>query len=253
MVAIPPDSPEPAELGGQEETSQNEGPKAKNIKVVLDIEDAPFLQENEPKPEPAKPLAVEPEAELPAEEEVARPGRLQRIKNFLFGSKKRLIILVAVLVLVLGGAGGGVFFLLSGPGTPKGEEPAKGGHDKPAPRVIVLNSTLPVSQEPVPYMHLVLFEPFTVPMTGSEGETRFLSCTIAVGAETDAQRDELTGRMLQIRDALYYFLINRPLTLLQSELATEHFKQDLVSVINEHLTIEKIRQIYLQDYLVIGP
>jgi Flagellar basal body-associated protein len=251
MLAMPSDSPEPANIDGEE--PPKEDPQAKNIKVVLDIDDAPFLQEDKPEPAPVAPKPAKPQKNAEPEEKPVKLSLAQRIKALLFGSKKRIIITASILVLVLAGLGGGAFFLLSGDTSKTPKPAAKGAHGPNEPRVIVLNSTIPVAEEPVPYVHLVSLEPFTIPMTGSEGETRFLTLTIAIGAESDVQKEELTGRMLQIRDAIYYFLINRPLTLLQTEQAAESFKQDLVSVINEHMTIEKIRQIYLQEYLVIGP
>ena len=93
-------------------------------------------------------------------------------------------------------------------------------------------------------------EPFLIERRGSEGEIRFLRCRFSIPTDNPSLYAELQAKNIAVRDAIYYYLNNKPVTFLSDSTQTEVLKRDLISVINKHLTSEKIQELYIEDYLV---
>ncbi len=213
--------------------------KTPSVKVELDIEDAPFLQEpDEPKP-PAK------EPERPAPTQPAATPKEKKTSAFklklaaLLANKKRLAIIGGGLVLVLL-APLVVSLVLSGKSAPPPQEPVR----KLVPDEPVRENT------PAGPKFLFKGEPFLIERRGSEGEIRFLRCRFTIPTDNPSLYAELQAKNIAVRDAIYYYLNNKPVTFLSDSTQTEVLKKDLISVINEHLTSEKIQELYIEDYLV---
>lgn len=244
MSQNPADAPDTAAPGT--ETPASAPVSGAGLKVELDIEDAPFLEdEEEEAPEP-EPEAAEEAAPKPAAVSAAPKEK----KNFLaflaplLANKKRLAIigggLVVILLLPL-------VLLLFG-----------GKKEAPPPPPPVAEPTRIVTPEPkaeeAPAGPKFLFraDPFFLERRGSEGEIRFLRCRFTVPTDNPALFNELRAKNIAVRDAIYYYLVNKPLVFLNDPQSQTALKQDLISVINEHVATEKISELYIEDYFVSG-
>lgn len=220
-------------------SASNDEDQSASIKVELDLDDAPFLndfEEEAPTEEEEAPKVEETEElELPAKEVPQKTG--------LLANKKKLIALAGALCLIIAGAAGAFFFFFSGDAEPEAEPDEKR-------RVVVV--TPPAGEATAP-VQVVELKPFVIPSKGSEGEIRLLHCTLNIPYDDPVQSQEIGARMLEIRNAIYYYLVNKPLSHLSSEEEAALLKQDLVNVINELLTIQKINGIYIQEYVVTAP
>lgn len=217
------------------------------VKVELDIEDAPFLDEPEdeipPEPKPEKKPEPEPKKAVAAPK---GQSKFAALREKLLAKKKLLIIgaggTVALLLILLAL----LLFL--------------GGDDKPAsppvaaaPEPVHTIVPEPVREDaPQGPKYLFVFEPFFLERRGAEGEIRFLRCRFSVPTDNPMLYAELTGKTIAVRDAVYYYLVNKPLVFLSDTHSSRALKEDVISVINEHLSTEKIRELFIEDYFISG-
>ena len=201
-------------------------PQAKTGKVELDLDGAPFLQEEEaPPPAPVK--EERPKAEPEGE---AKPKK----------SKKKLFILGGALFLVLGAAA--YFFLFSG-----GEEEAP--VIPPGTTVITVPST-PFTGPVATDQFMIEMPAFWVEVKDQEGEVRLLNCKISIPTNNNDNVLEFNAKKLIIRDALFYYLTNKDYAFLSESRNMETMKKDMVSIINEYLTTEKIKEVLLAEFII---
>jgi flagellar FliL protein len=214
-----------------------------NGKVELDIDDAPFLKEEKAAAPPpaAAPAASQRKAQTAAAQ--APPSAVESALRKLTANKKRLALSIAGVLLVL--LAPLVFLRLAG----QREAPP------PPPPAAPESEPRAAHESPVPSHRNFTFAgaPFLVERRGSEGELRFLRIRFTVVTTSPALFSEMQHKQIILRDAVYYYLNKKPLTFLTDESQVEALKSDLVSVMNEHLTADKIDELYLEEYLVSGP
>jgi len=204
-------------------------------KVDLDLDDAPFLEDEEEAPAAEEGQAEE-STPFPVEAEEKKPSR-----------KKKLILIAApVLLLVIGAA---VFFLL---------------HKKPAPPPAPVEETPPVEQAPpppepvptppeppAPKQEIVIpMEPFLVELTDSQGHTRFLTIRFTAVTQEKAVELEFKRNIIVLRDAVYYYLKNKKLEFLTDKNNADVLKKDVLSVINQFIGAQPLDNLLIEDYLV---
>lgn len=205
-------------------------------KVDLDLDDAPFLEDEEEAPAAEEGQAEE-STPFPVEAEEKKPSR-----------KKKLILIAApVLLLVIGAA---VFFLL---------------HKKPAPPPAPVEETPPVEQAPppppepvptppeppAPKQEIVMpMEPFLVELTDSQGRTRFLTIRFTAVTQEKAVELEFKRNIIVLRDAVYYYLKNKKLEFLTDKNNADVLKKDVLSVINQFIGAQPLDNLLIEDYLV---
>lgn len=200
-------------------------PQAKTGKVELDLDGAPFLQEEEaPPPAPVK--EERPQAEPDGE---AKPKK----------GKKKLLILGGALFLVLGAA---AYFLFFSGGEEVPEIP-------PGTTVITVPST-PFTGPVATDQFIIEMPAFWVEIKDQEGEVRLLNCKISIPTNNNDNVLEFNAKKLVIRDALFYYLTNKDYAFLSDSRNMETLKKDMVSIINEYLTTEKIREVLLADFII---
>ncbi len=224
--------------------------KPPSVKVELDLDDAPFLEEppaEEKKPEAPPPEQTAKVSPAPDKKPPLKERLLVRLRPLLSNKKRLLIAGAALLVLVAGGVA--VPFLLSSPSAPKPAEPAK-----PQTRRIVVNGTQD-DHEPAPAGPQILFsfEPFIVPLRGPENELRFLRCRFAVPLDNPMLKAEMELKKIALRNAMYYYLHNREVPFLLDPRESGVIKADLIGVINGLVSTEKIHELYFEDFQVIAP
>lgn len=211
------DAPQPIGVGA--DAPQGVSPRAAG-KVELDLEGAPFLEPDEPVAQARVEEAV------PVVEAQSAPKK---------SKKKLIIILGAALLLVVGAAL--YFFVFS---TSK-EKPA-------GPNVVVVHG--PDWGQGEVSQHMIDFESFWVELTDSEGEARFLVCKFVVPTNSQANVLEFRTKMTIIRDAVFYYLKNKPYSFLSDNSKQPEIKKDLVGIINDYLVSEKIGEVLLDTYII---
>lgn len=253
VTAAVPDSPDPFGGGnlapGGDEAGKAEidagqldadalGPPVED-KVELDLEDAPFLMPEEekappPPPPSAQSLSLSPQGDAPKKKKFDLSG--------LLGNRKLLLIVAGVLVLLL--VGGGVTWFL----TRKKEAPP------PPPaevqKVVVPQQAAPPPEPAKPAQTILSWEPFWVEQKDAKGNIRFLVVKFSAPTENQKLVFEAQAKKVVIRDAVYYYLKNKSLMFLTDAANAETLKKDVLAIMNEYLSIGKLEDLLIENYLV---
>lgn len=198
-----------------------EGESQAPRKVELDLDDAPFLQVEEPPP----PAVEEHDTPPPPEE-----NKGKRKKLFIFGG-------AFLGALIAGGAAVWWFFFRGAPPPPP---------TTPDPEVVVV----PSRQTPSGPQDIVHeFAVFVVPVNDDPSQTHFLICKFAAITQ-DAEVDQEMGRQqIPLRDAVYYYLRGKDANWLQDAHNYDAIKKDLMAVFNDYLSRGKLEDIVFESYL----
>ncbi len=253
MLFIVPDGEGPSEpeAPGASASQPASARKLPTVKVELDLDDAPFLEEaapEPPKPEPAKTESASQPARAGTAEKTSPADKIRaRLAALLavLKAKKKLVIiaggglaLLVVLAVVL------KFFLFGKPPAPPPPE---------QPRHISEPAPAAKPEAPPEPEYTYTFEPFLVEIRGTEGEIHFLQCSFSVITKNPVLKTELEVKAVVLRDSLYYYLSNRTLAFLTDPKMADQRKADMINVINEHVSAEKINNLHFQDFLVSRP
>ncbi|GAB6059547.1 flagellar basal body-associated FliL family protein [Desulfonatronum parangueonense] len=222
----PSDSSLPIEVNPLERDEQilDHEPVAKETtqKVALDLDDAPFLDDLPDEAPPPKPTQDSKRDGVDSEPESEPPAKTPR----------RLLLIAGVLVAIL--LAGLIIWFTRPP---------------PAPEVVSLPEAPPVPEpKPVVEEFKQPMDPFWVAFAQDDG-VFFLSLRIVLVIEDPTLSLEIQRKTIILRDAVYYFLNNRPLPSLKHADAAETLKSDLMSVMNQHLS-QPLKNILIEDYLV---
>ena len=191
-------------------------------KVELDLDDAPFLTEQESPP--------------PAKKEDAP---LQVAADAPPNKKKKLILIAgaAALVVVLAAAAAVWWFVLRTPPPPP-PEPVK-------PEVIVVPTPKTPTAKPDSVKELA---PFVIPRQTAKG-ARFLICKFSTVSQSPRVGTEIDQKLIPLRDALYYYLSSKTDAFLLDPASAPTIKKDLSGVLNDYLTQGRIDDILFESYL----
>ncbi len=197
-------------------------------KVALDIDDAPFLVDEEP--EASQPEEEREEVDTSAEDE-ARAAALRKRKRIIAAGLAALFVLVAGLAVW--------FFVLRD--VPAEEEAA------PSATVIVVPSpSVTTGPDELP----VTFLPFLVPQQDAQGRERFLRLQISSASTDENVIREVKEKNLVLRDAIYYYLRNKPHEYMLDPDNLPTIKQDLLDIINGYLGQGKLEDLFVENYLM---
>jgi flagellar FliL protein len=197
-------------------------------KVDLDLDDAPFLEEEEEvKPEPAKPKK---EVSLTAEEADQAPPR---------DRKKLIIIGAAALILLLALVFTAKFFFFKGKAAPPADNATQAAAQD--------NGTQAAPELPEFQVRL---EPFWVEQKSGGDEVRFLIVRILLGTHEASVAKDFESRMLQARNAIFYYLKNKDVQFLADETNTEKLKTELLLVVNQYVSDGKFETLLFEEYVV---
>ena len=226
-MAIPP-APPPNEVNPLERDEEILGHEPQSAqttqKVTLDLDDAPFLDDIEDE--------VPPENEDEPDEQAA--GNVEGEPKEDKRSRSKLLIIGGVVALLLLG---GLAFWLTRPQPPEPPPPEPEPLQQPQP-----------APEPKPDEYTVDLKPFWVAYTQGE-DVLFLSLHLVLVTEGSTSYVEVQRKEIILRDALYYFLNNRPIPEIKREDASDALKADLMSVLNQHLG-QPLTDILIEEYLV---
>ena len=197
-------------------------------KVALDIDDAPFLVDEEPV---APPQVDEPEEVDTAAEEDARAGALRK-------RKLRILAGLATLFVAIAGAAAWFFFLRE---VPTVEEAA------PSATVIVVPSPATITG---PNELPITMQPFLVPQQDAQGRERFLRIQLSSVSPDENTLREVKEKNMVLRDAIYYYLRNKPHEYMLDPANLPTIKEDLLDIINGYLGRGKLEDLFIENYLM---
>lgn len=198
-----------------------------DTKVALDTDDAPFLQETR-LPEPAASKELSLEAAAPSDADIAARKK-----------KKKILLIAAGGVLVLSIVLVWWFFLRKPPPPPP----------VPIEPEIVVVPSAPISTEPKEYY--INFEPFWVelPAATGDGQVVFLVCKFSAISNSEMLALEAQNKMITLRDAVYYYIKNKPYQYLIDPANAQTIKKDLNSILSGYLAGGKIEGMLFESYL----
>lgn len=204
-------------------------------KVELDLDDAPFLEE-EAVPEPQA-QEVPPAPAAPVEE--APP-------SIPLWKRKPVMLAGAGLLLVLLLLATWFFILRPKPGEqappPPAEEAAPAEVAPPAP-------VEPETPPPPPELPLSL-APFLVEKTDDKGNARLVTIKIKIIYRDERLSKELELKNFLLRDGLYYNLKNKSLHDLTDKNNAEALRDELRGVVNNYLNAGQIETVLFDELLV---
>lgn len=198
-------------------------------KVALDIDDAPFLVDDEPKlPEPVAEEASEPDA---VAEDAARAAALRKRKRLIIAGLSGLLLLLIVAAIWF-------FVLRDVPGQATAQ---------PGATVVVVPSPASITGPPeIP----VPFEDFWVPQKDNTGAVRFLRVHFSTQVTEEKFAREIKDKTLTLRDAVYYYLRNKPHEFMLDPTNLPVIKQDVVDILNGYLTVGKVEDLFFENFLM---
>lgn len=207
-------------------------------KVELDLDDAPFLvEEEEPEPEPEP--EPQPQAAPPAAAEAPPPAKKRLDFKALLKNK-----------LVLAGAGSAIIllavaaFFLFGSSEPDTAPP-------PEPPPVAAHTEPEAPKEPEkPTEYYIRWEPFWVEFADSDGNVRFLICRFAGITLSEVVKSEAEAKQVVLRDTIYYYLTHKEKEFLGNTANADALKRDVLAVVNQYLTTGQLDQILLEDYVI---
>lgn len=220
-----------AKLDASELDPSEEIPRALQ-KVELDLDDAPFLEEEEEEEEPEEALDEGAPRELGVEEKKPRFVLPPFLK-----SKKAVFAILGVLILIIGLI---LFFALRPKKAPPPEEKK--------PEVM----EQPVTPETPPELKEinVPFAEFWVEKLDDSKKVRFLHIQFSVVVRGPHAEREIKAKTLVLRDAVFYYLRNKDYAFLSDTENLETLKSDLLSVMNKFLGSDQLQVLLIDKYLV---
>lgn len=196
-------------------------------KVELDLDDAPFLEdedEDDDDEEDVEEISLDEEPE----EEESQFKRLLRNKKVLIGLAVLFVFILAVPVKIW----------LFPEGEKVVEEVGK----------VELEPEEPKKPETVEYT--ISFKPFWVEKTAPDGTVHFIHTKFSFTTTDPALQFEVRQKTFIIRDAIYYYLRNKEYDFLADMNNLEALKEDILSVINKFLGTSQVETLLVEEYLV---
>lgn len=204
---------------------------ADEVKVALDTDDAPFLEE-------------EPEPEAESEHLPSETGDGHSLDEEKIGwSKKKKIIVFGVggglLLLIIAAAAW--WFLFRDPIVIVVEKAVI------EPTIIIVPNIR--QGQLINEDFYVDLEPFLVELENEQGEAVFLVFKFSASTKNQRLAHEASNKILILRDAVYYYLINKTHKYLMDPANVDTIKNDITAVLSGYLAGGKIDAVFFERYL----
>lgn len=193
--------------------------ESKTGKVELDLDDAPFLEIEEP--EPASASEHRASTEKVTEAEVTSPAK---------NKKKKKILAVALLAVLVLGGGAGAFFLFFGGEPEVALAPEEGG-----PEVVIVQRWEDNVVEAQAPTDVVRFAPFWIELKDPEGELHILNLDFVAVAASTQTLSELAVKLPSLRDDLFFAFSSKPYSFYASTNGQDNVKQLIIGTVNDRL------------------
>ncbi len=221
----------------------------KSRKVELDIEDAPFLNDEPPAEEQKKAEAQKAPAAREDGPVEAKPGLVDRLK-----ARKKILLFALLGLLLMAGAAVAVNILLPGgdkktpepvPQTvqeakkeepqPKEDPATTKGAEAPTKTVIVDNKPPKEEAAPTGPRFTLDWAPFMLELQDTEGTIRILTIKFTFQTDDEPVYIEMLNKERIIRDSIYYHLLNRPFDTLVDSSKLPALKDGVIKAINDNI------------------
>jgi len=199
-------------------------------KVDLDLDDAPFLEDEDEEEEEI--AFEEEETPLLAEPEDATGFDFKA----LLGNKVFLIFsgVVLILIIVI------IFLLLREPEAPP---------PPPPPPIEKTQKEVAPEVEETPEI-LIRLDPFLIEQRDKDNKIRFLEVRVVVSTLEDGLARQFKQETYTIRNALYYYLKNKDLQFLSDKKNSDKLKKELLAIINQYMGFGQFETLLFERYLV---
>ena len=255
LLTPPPDSDDssPDKVALDDERLPDDAPKGLQ-KVELDLDDALFLEFEEEEKAP-------PEAPEAAPEETPTPPAPAKEKGPSKPIWKKLWFLALVGVLLVGISAGGAYFFLKKKdhGEAQNATESNATAENAATSNASAHNATPQTHDNGNATHnatnqtkslpSVSFAPFEVEYTRND-KIHFLVCKFTVYKVSEKMMLEMQVKSILLRDAVYRYLKNTDLTLLENPENAEQVKKNLATVLNQVLKSGKVNELLFDEYLV---
>lgn len=201
-------------------------------KVELDLEDAPFLEDDD---EDDQDEVVPTSKDIAIDAPEDKPSPIKKLlenRKLLFAVIGGVLLLLLILV---------AWVFLSK--APRPEPPT------PQPQQIVKQAT-PEPEEPPAPEYIVTWDPFWVELKDKDGNLRFLQCQFSAPTDIEKLSWEATSKKVVLRDAIFYYLRNKSLLFLSDKTNVEVLKTDILAVINQYMNNGQFEELLIESYLV---
>ncbi|MFP4084362.1 MAG: flagellar basal body-associated protein FliL [Desulfonatronovibrio sp.] len=200
-------------------------------KVELDLDDAPFLDEEELHEEEEQPRKIAERKKEPTPppepEKKARPGIWKNRKVQIYAG---VFLILALLLSIF------LFFLRDKPHVPETPEKAEVSQE--------------VKDEPEPdYEEVIDLKPFMVELRDGE-KIQFLYSKFSLPAQSEELAREISDKSIILRDSIYYYLRSQEAIFLRDKDNSDKIKNDILSVVNQYLSTGHIEDLLIEEYLV---
>ncbi len=236
VLLVPDDSDELTDdLSGDDSGQQkaqlddSEASKATQ-KVDLDLDDAPFLEDEDEEEEEDFDEAEE-EAPLLEEEEDQSGFNLADLlrSKFFFIFCGVVVLLIAVIV----------FLLMR---TPEAPPPPP----EPEPIEEPIEEPEVIEQPEI----LIRLDPFLIEQRDKDNQIRFLEVRVLVSTLDNGLARQFKQETYTVRNALFYYLKNKDLQFLSDKNNSDKLKKELLAIINQYMGFGQFETLLFEQYLV---
>ena len=236
MVLLVPDDPEDVteeastEVSGQPKAQLDDSEASKATqKVDLDLDDAPFLEDEEEEED----IIPDEEEETPLLEEPKESSGFDfkaLLKNKLFLISLGVILLLVVVIIIL---------LLREPEAPPPPPP-------PPVEEPVQQEEAVIEQPEI----IIRLDPFLIEQRDKDNKIRFLEVRVAVSTMEDGLARQFKQETYTVRNALYYYLKNKDLQFLSDRENSDKLKEEMLAIINQYMGFGQFDTLLFEQYLV---
>lgn len=221
-----PDSTPGGDRQPKAQLDDSEASKATQ-KVDLDLDDAPFLEDEEEEEE--VPFAQE---ETPLFEQSAPEKKFDfsaLLKNRLFLIALGVILLLIVVIILL-----------------LGREPEAPPLPPPPPKA---TPSAPKEVAETPDI-IIRLDPFLIEQRDKDNVIRFLEVRVLVSTQDEGLAKQFKQDTYTVRNAIFYYLKNKDLQFLSSKENSDNLKKELLAIINQYMGFGQFDTILFEQYLV---
>ena len=233
VLLVPDDVNEEAAAVSEQPKAQLDDSEASRAtqKVDLDLDDAPFLEDEDEEEEIVEAKDETPMLDEEDEEGPESPGLAALLKNkfVLVGAGIILILLVVIVILLL-------------------REPEAPPPPPPPPAEEKQAEAAPVVEE-TPEI-LIRLDPFLIEQIDKEGKIRFLEVRILLSTEEDGLAKQFKQETYTVRNALFYYLKNKDLQFLSDKENSDKLKKELLAIVNQYMGFGQFETLMFDQYLV---
>ena len=232
VLLVPDDADDVTDAPSERKAELDDAAASKATqKVDLDLDDAPFL-EDEDEEEEIKEAEVETPF-LTEDDSKPKPGLVALLKNkfVLIGLGLILILLVVIVILLL-------------------REPETPPPPPPPPVEETIPEPAPEPEVPEVPQIIIKLDPFLIEQMDQAGKIRFLEVSILLSTEDEGLARQFKQETFAVRNALYYYLKNKDLQFLSDKENSEKLKKELLVIINQYMGFGQFDTLMFEQYLV---